>query len=414
MLRDIAMPGRQRLRLLGTRRWDRLALVACAGLALVVGLLSPHGSTQQLWSLIAAPGYLCAAVYAARSSSDTWARGPAVIAVVGAVVLPLVYLTASGRAQMEVGVIERGAHLLLSSGSPYQDTPYEVSDFNPYLPGMSLFGVPHALLGDGMLTSARCWLVMGFLTILFSAGRMAGRGGSDTAGGTAPAVWVLWLTACPPVALPLALGGVDPPVVALLCLALTCAHLGLSGRTGLALGAAAALKWTAWPALPVVIALLAARRGSRDAIRCGTGAAGVALAAVLPFALIDRQGFWENVVRYPFGLSDTPSTAASALPGRLIVTFLPHGKAVSMALLVLAAASIAASLLVHPPRHVVAAADRLTLGLGLAIMLAPASRVGYVIYPTLLLAWSRLLRLPSVTLAPPRAAETDHLLPQIA
>ncbi|MEU8825318.1 glycosyltransferase 87 family protein [Streptomyces sp. NPDC048636] len=334
------------------------------------------------------------------------------IAVMGAVVLPLVWLTAVGKAQMEVGVVERGAHLLLSSGSPYQETPHEVRDFNPYLPGMSLFGIPHALFGDGLLASARCWLVLGFLAVLFGAGRIVKKGGSSTAGRRAPGSWALWLTACPLVALPLAIGGVDPPVVALVCLALTCAHFGLPGRAGLALGAAAALKWTAWPAVPVVIILLAGRGGGRDAVKCATGAAGAALAAVLPVALADGRGFMENVVRYPFGLSDTPSTAASPLPGRLIATGLPHGKAVAVALLVLAALAIGMSLLLRPPRHAIAAADRLTMGLTLAIALAPASRVGYAIYPILLLAWPRLLLLSSVRPASPRAAIADRSLTQ--
>ncbi|MFJ9968336.1 hypothetical protein [Streptomyces avermitilis] len=113
------------------------------------------------------------------------------------VVLPLVRLTMMNKAQMEVGVVERGAHLLFATGSPYQETPHEVRDFNPYLPGMSLFGIPHALFGDGLWTSARCWLVLGFLVVLFSAGRMVKKRGSGTAGHHAPAQWVLWLTACP-------------------------------------------------------------------------------------------------------------------------------------------------------------------------------------------------------------------------
>ncbi|MEV4441463.1 glycosyltransferase 87 family protein [Streptomyces sp. NPDC049577] len=400
MLRDRARPGRPEsfVRLLrhgdGTRRWDRPVLVLCAALALTVGLLSRDDTSQHLWGLTAAAGYGCAALCAARASIP-WARGPALVAVAGALVVPLLWLTAIGKAQMEVGVVERSAHLLLSSGSPYRDAPHAVRDFNPYLPGMALFGMPRALFGDGPLTSARWWFLAGFLAALGGAARMAAKGGSGTGGGTtAPVPWVLWLTACPLVALPLAIGGVDPPVTGLLCLALTCAHRGFAGRAGLALGAAAALKWTAWPALPVVVALPAARGGGRAALRCAAGAVGIGLLAVLPFALADGRGFLVNAVRYPLGLGPTPSSAESPLLGHLIVTLVPHGKAVTVALLALGAAAVGASLAGRPPRHVVAAADRLALGLALAIVLAPASRVGYAVYPVLLLLWPRLLLRP--------------------
>ncbi|MER6434575.1 glycosyltransferase 87 family protein [Streptomyces sp900105245] len=411
MLLESALPGRWRFRLRGTRRWDRIALMVCAVLALTVGLLSRQDTAQHLWGVTAAGGYFFAALIAARSSV-AWARGPAVTAVVGSAVLPLVRLTMINKAQMEVGVVERGARLLLSAGSPYQETPHGVRDFNPYLPGMSLFGIPHALFGDRLWTSARWWLVLGFLVVLFSAGRLIKKRGSKTAGHRAPALWVLWLTACPLVALPLAIGGVDPTVVALLCLGFTFAHLGLAGRAGLVLGAAAALKWTAWPALPVVIAFLAARGGRRHAMNCFVGAAGFSLAAVVPFILIGPQGFLENVVLYPFGLSDTPSTAASPLPGYLIATSFPHGKSITVALLTLAAVTIGISLLWRPPQNVIAATDRLTLGLAIAIILAPASRVGYAIYPILLLAWPRLLLLQSIKPRSPGKKDTDRPLSQ--
>ncbi|MDF3150262.1 hypothetical protein PBV88_56280, partial [Streptomyces sp. T21Q-yed] len=54
-----------------------------------------------------------------------------------------------------------------------------------------------------------------------------------------------------------------------------------------------------------------------------------------------------------------------------------------------AAVAVAVSLAVRPPRTVVAAADRLALGLGLAMCLIPATRFGYLVYPLVLATWFR-------------------------
>lgn len=377
----------------GRRRWDWPVLVMCAVSALVVGLLSPANTSQHAWGLIAAVGYACAAVVAARSSTP-WARTPAVISVIGAAAMPLLYLTVIGRAQMEVGVVERAADLVLSSGTPY-NTPHAVRDFNPYLPGMALFGIPHMMFGDTPFTSARLWLLAGFLAAVAGAvriltrGRDIGTGPDGTAHDITGRTGALWLIACPVVALPLTIGGVDPPVIGLICLALAFTHRGHAGRAGLAVGAAAALKWTAWPAIPVIVAVLVVCGGKRAAFKCAAAAMGIAVLAVLPMALVDSSAFYQNVVLYPLGLGPTASSAQSPLLGHLIVSLVPNGKAVTVALIALGALSVGVSLLLRPPRSTVAAADRLALGLILAIVLSPATRVGYAIYPIVLLAWPR-------------------------
>ncbi len=206
-------------------------------------------------------------------------------------------------------------------------------------------------------------------------------------------------------ALPLTIGGVDPPVIALVCLALAFTHRGQSGRAGLALGVAAALKWTAWPAVPVIVALLWVCRGRRDAIRCAVGAAGIAVLTVVPVALVDTGAFYQNVVLYPLGLGPTQSSAESPLLGHLIVSVVPQGKAVAVALILISALAVGASLLLRPVRDVVSAADRLALGLILAIVLSPATRIGYAIYPVVLLLWPRF----AVSLSRDRGTPpTDH------
>ncbi|MEV0275917.1 glycosyltransferase family 87 protein [Streptomyces sp. NPDC050610] len=373
------------------RRWDWPLLLLSAVVALAVGLSSPPHTSQRVWGIAAAAGYGCAAVVAALSAKR-WGRNAAIVALIGAAVVPLVYLTAIGRAQMEVGVVERGADLLLSSGTPYNSDPHSVPDFNPYLPGMAIFGIPRVLFGDTFLGSARLWFLVGFLAAVIGALRVSlkGTGGTgSTPAGTSGPTGLLWLIACPVVALPLTIGGVDPPVIALVCLALAFTHRGRPGLAGLALGVAAALKWTAWPAVPVVVALLWVCRGKRDAIRCAVGAAGIAVLTVVPVALVDTGAFYKNVVLYPLGLGPTQSSAESPLLGHLIVSAVPQGKAVAVALILISALAVGASLLLRPVRDVVAAADRLALGLILAIVLSPATRIGYAIYPVVLLLWPR-------------------------
>ncbi|WP_208900003.1 glycosyltransferase 87 family protein [Streptomyces incarnatus] len=376
------------------RRWDWPVLVVCAVSALVVGLLSPADTSQEAWGLAAAVGYGCAALVAARSSAR-WAPAPAVVAVAGAIVVPLLYLTVISKEQMEVGVVERAADLLFASGNPYNPAPHVVRDFNPYLPGMALFGIPHMLFGDAPFTSARLWFLAGFLAAVAAAirvlagGRDGGAGRIGTPRGVTGTTGVWWLCACPVVALPLTIGGVDPPVIGLMCLALAFTQRGDAARAGLALGAAAALKWTAWPAIPVLVAVLAVRGGRRAAVRCAAGAVGVAVLAVVPVALAFSDAFYRNVVLYPFGLGPTASSAQSPLLGHLIAVLVPHGDAVTMALIALSAAGVGLSLLIRPPSSAVAGADRLALGLILAIVLSPATRIGYAIYPIVLLTWPR-------------------------
>ncbi|MFG2341839.1 glycosyltransferase 87 family protein [Streptomyces yangpuensis] len=363
--------------------------------ALVVGLASPDHTSQKVWGLVGAAGYACAALVAARSSTP-WARTPAVVAVTGAAAVPLLYLSVIGRAQMEVGVVERAAELLFSTGTPYNPAPHAVRDFNPYLPGMALFGIPHLLFGDTPFAGARVWFLVGFLAAVAGAVRVLTRGGglavgpSGTArGATAGLTGALWLIACPVVALPLSIGGVDPPVIGLLCLALAFTQRGDAGRAGLVVGVAAILKWTAWPAIAVIVAVVAVRGGRRAASRCTAAATGLAALTITPAALVDTGAFYQNVVLYPLGLGPTASSAQSPLLGHLIVLLLPHGKAVTTALIALSAVGVGASLLVRPPRSTVAAADRLALGLLLAIVLSPATRIGYAIYPIVLIAWPR-------------------------
>ncbi|KMS76624.1 integral membrane protein [Streptomyces viridochromogenes] len=337
------------------QRYERYAWAGCAVAALGLALVSDLGP-HRVWGVVAGAGYTVAALLACGARSRPAAR---VVAVVGAVVVPLVSLVTAGLGQLEVTVVERSGQLLLANGSPYVSDPVAVADFNPYLPGMALFGV---LPGD-----ARWWLGGAFVAALAAAG-----------------LHRAWLLACPLVALPLAVGGIDLPVVGLMCLGVVLAGQGRPGRAGLVLGAAAALKWTAWPALPVALALIAVRRGGRPALRYAAVALSTTTAAVLPFALADPSGLYRNVIAFPLGLTDTTSPAASPLPGYLLATYVPGGRVIALVLLAVSALLMAVSLGVRPPGTAQAAAARLALGLGLAMALIPATRFGYLVCPLVL------------------------------
>ncbi|ANJ09780.1 glycosyltransferase 87 family protein [Streptomyces parvulus] len=336
-------------------RLERYGWAGCAVVAPGFAMVSDQAA-HRVWGWTAGIGYALAALLSSGPRTRPAARAAAVL---GAVLVPLAGLVAAGVAQSEVAVVERSGRLLLATGSPYLSQPVAVGDFNPYLPGMAVFGV---LPGD-----ARWWLGGVFAVCL------AGDGRSRAA-----------LLACPLVALPFAVGGVDLPVVGLMCLGVVLAGRGRPGRAGLALGAAAALKWTAWPALPVALVLVTAARGGRSALRYAATGSGTAAAVVLPFVLIDPAGFQRNVVAFPLGLTSAASPAESPLPGRLLASYVPGGTVIALVLLAAAALLTGVSLVLRPPGTVPAAAARLALGLALATALMPATRFGYLVYPLVL------------------------------
>ncbi|MFI0353531.1 glycosyltransferase 87 family protein [Actinomadura sp. 9N407] len=341
-----------------------------AAVTATVTRLAPH----RTWGTVAALAY----VLGALTALHPWGRGrPAIVAggvLAGAVLIPLAVLIGLGQAQPEVEVVQRSAAHLLEHGTPYLGAAevaahggYEA--FNPYLPGMALLGLPWAIAGiDARAVFGGIFLVL----LAASALRKDSR--------------LLLLAASPLVALPLVVGGDDLPVIGLVCVGLALAVRGRPGSAGLALGIAATLKATAWPALLIVLVLV----GVRNRRRYGAFAGGVLAVGVLLPALIDPHGFLLNVVQFPLGLAGVESPAASPLPGRLLADLGPYGHTAALVLLGLAALGMGVSLLVRPPADARSAAYRLALGLLLATALMPATRWGYLVYPAVLALWAHL------------------------
>ncbi|NXY94699.1 DUF2029 domain-containing protein [Streptomyces sp. BR123] len=363
--------------------WWAFGWLCAAAWALSFPLVSTL-ATHRLWGWCAAAGYLGAAC----ATGLRRPRAALALALAGAVAVPLLYLVWTGQGQSEVAVIERSGRLLLDSGSPYVDRPGRVEEYTPYLPGMALFGIPRALLGESgglprLLGDARIWCAAALLGGMCGGRRVLGERGAGLRG------LMPVLVASPVVALPLAVSGVDLPLAGLCCLALAAAATGRPVLAGFALAGACAVKWTAWPAVPVAVVLLAAVYGWRAAVRCGAVAAAGTAVAVLPAALLQPAELVRQVFAFPTGRAEVATPARSPLPGRLIGELGPWGWWVTVALLLLGGAVVAVSLVLRPPRTVVAAADRLAVGLTVAFLLAPAGRFGYLALPVLLVLWAR-------------------------
>jgi hypothetical protein len=343
-----------------------------------------HNDLHRLWGMIAVCAYAAAgaAVVAWRSRGIDLAL---LLSLGGALATPLFVNATTGRRQPEVSVIMRSASQLVHHHSPYQSsatlaTVHSAYAYNPYLPVMSLFGVPRALFGDSVITDPRIWFGVAFL--LFFGLALA------VAGARHVIRWTVFVAASPVIALELAVGGTDVPIVALMCLGL--ALLWRRPRyvlAGIALGVAAAAKATAWPAVVVAAVLIGVRYGSRPTLRFVGATVAACGALVGPVAALWPSALVENTIMFPLGLAPIKSPAASPLPGHLLAQTGAAGHLIVLSLLALAGLAVVVSLIVRPPGTVPSATWRLIISLAVMFTLAPATRFGYFIYPAALLLW---------------------------
>lgn len=364
-----------------------LMYAAFSVFALAVALVSTE-PVHRLWGGCAAAGYGCAALASlapARLMLDRRRWDVAVaVAASGALAIPLCWLAATGRGMPEVGVVAHSARLFVAHGRPYQSAAElgaDVYGYNPYLPGMTLFGLPRALFGGGLATDPRIWDGMAFVAACAVALRIASAGVIPALRRTAA------LTGTPLIAFPLAVSGNDLPVIGLICLGLALAarpdRVTVTSPvwTGAVLGAACAMKATAWPALLIVGLLLRVRDGRGAAARFTAAAAVVLVVVVGPFLLVQPADLVVNTIAFPLGLTAARSPAASPLPGHLLAATGQAGHLAVIALLTVAVAAAGVLLAARPPRTAAAAGAYLALALTALFTLAPATRWGYFVYP---------------------------------
>ncbi|HEV7649594.1 MAG TPA: glycosyltransferase 87 family protein [Actinophytocola sp.] len=286
-------------------------------------------------------------------------------------------------AQPEVWVVERSAKLLLANGTPYPDLnllgrPPKPDDYTPYGPSMTVFGLPRALFGDHPLTDARVAFAVATVLIIVLAFAVMGWP-------RVPVLAAQLAVVSPLTLLTIAVAGDDLPVVALIVLATALAYRANPAWAGVVCALVATMKLTALPALGVLAVAVLIHRGGRGvAIFLSTTVAAGAV-IVVPVLLVDPASFVEHVILYPAGLGRAASPAESPLPGHLIAQLGTAGHAAALALLAAAACAIVAWLVLRPPRDPAGATVRIAAGLGAAIVLAPATRWGYLVYPLALL-----------------------------
>jgi hypothetical protein len=366
------------------------------------------GGRDRLWAIWAACGYA-----AALAVLWLWRGRRGLIAAVGvsvalAVLAPLLWLSVAYPLEDGMNVIDRAASLLLHHGSPYLPASQVTGwiSYNPYLPVMTLFGLPHAAGLGGLAGNSGVWIAIGTVIPLAAAFWIAmARGGGRTWRQDALLATGVAI-ASPVVGLNLAVITTDPPVLALILLALALATrpgTAVSSRAsgalgaGIALGAACDLKSTAWLAVPVLAAMFAARDGARAAWRFAASAAATAfvlIAALAPAALTSwaaANALIRDSVLFPLGLTRYKTPAESLLPGHLLTALGTAGHVISVGLLLVAVLGIGVSLVVRPPRDIPAAARRLAIGLSLMFLLGPQVRFGYFLYPLGLVGYLALI-----------------------
>jgi hypothetical protein len=357
------------------------------------------------WGRLAAGPYAAGAVVAALMAARragirarTWL---ALGVVVGCALLPLSLelawraRTEPGRhAHSEVIVTEEAAKALLDGGQPYAATyldgplaarPLGTRTHFPYLPGMLAFGIPRAVAGDAApLADARVAFALGTLVITIVALRLWRAPPKDRL------LVVQLMAALPTGALLMTTGGDDLPVLSFLFMAVVLLDRKAPGWSGAVAGAAAALKQTAWIALPFLV-LPARDKSDRPArVRFGLAALCVVIPLVFPFVIWEPSDFVEDVILFPLGLGQQPSAAGGTTLGSLLIRAFPGARdALTMMLMALVLAVAITLLVVRSPAKPHQALWRAGIVMTVALVLAPAARLGYAVYPIELftLAW---------------------------
>jgi hypothetical protein len=333
------------------------------------------------------------------------------------VLIPLaveVTLTAESKpgahVQPEVTVIEACGDRVVHHKNCYLSNPTTVGtaridqsedSFFPYLPGMIPFGLINATSGPRELKDARVPLTGFSLLVIVGALLIA-----DT---TSRRRWRIFQVAVllPSGALPMVTGGDDLPVLALLLLGLALATRRRPGWSGLAMGLAGTLKFTAWPLLILLALGERDSKGRRAILRYSLAAAAVIVPVLGVGAGLSPHAFVLNAIRFPLGLTKVKSPAASPLIGQELLTLFPSARPELVAMLGLVGlAAVGYGLWRWMPTSLQSAAAFCGAALLLATLIAPATRFGYLIYPLDLLTWAVLLQ-------PPRPTDADELPPGI-
>lgn len=408
--------------------WFDALLYAVAALFAGVVAVASHIPLYREWGTLAVVPYvivaLCSAAVALRRLAGrhlVLARvAISALAVIGAVVVPLSCEVAwrfsvspeDLHVQPEVTVIERAAHAVAHGENPYRAKmvdgqlhgavpglpAYEA--FFPYLPAMTLFGLPMAAHLPANLGDARIWFLLATLLVVALALWWAKADPSRRIRAFQVALVLPWA------ALALATGGDDLPIVGLLLLAVVLAANRRPSSAGLVLGIASAMKFTAWPVAGLLLFAARDRAGRRAWKQMLFTELVFTAPLVAIFLAWDPSTFVANVVKFPLGVAGVDSPAGSALPGHLLVSHVPsihHAYAIGVAAAM--ALGLVSYLIKRPPHSVAKVCSVAGWALLIAICLAPATRIGYLVYPANLFVWAWMLSGPVPSAVPNDAVE---------
>jgi hypothetical protein len=366
------------------------------------------------WGELAIPSYVAGTLVAMWLTSRRWADRRtervltwlALVVLAGAAILPLgmeaVWRSRTHpglHAQSEAIVTEEAARALKRGIDPYaaeylrgplEARPLGTKTHFPYLPAMLTFGLPRAFDGSSALADAR----VAFATFTLAVTALAlARPPLRRVSQRHRRTSFLVLAVLPTGALLMATGGDDLPVLALMLLALVVADEGRPATAAAVAGLAAIMKQTAWILLPFLALAACDRKGRPARARFSLVAAGVMAVGMLPFVAWSPGDFVEDVVRFPLGLGQQSSAAETPSLGTTLIRLLPSWRApLTVALVCLVVALFAFMVVRRPP----ASTSEAAMGAGIvflaAIVLAPAARFGYVVYPLDLFVWAWALR----------------------
>src|ERR1700730_3775916 len=146
---------------------------AFAGYAALLAVFSRHA--DQSWGIWASGGYLLAAITAVSYRGSRGRGAAPLTAAARALAGPLTCLAPRPPATADAQVVARAATLLLRHGSPYLG-PGQLSawqSYDPYLPAMTVFGLPRAAGLPGIPGAPRLWITLPCLVLLTVAFALA-------------------------------------------------------------------------------------------------------------------------------------------------------------------------------------------------------------------------------------------------
>lgn len=381
------------------RQWGEMAVGPYLVAAVVSALIGRHAARRQAGTVDAAPRQPTGRAHDRRKQWGTARVVLFLFVLLGATLVPLSLEVAWHHNQPEVTVIQQAASRVAKGKDPYHayvednhvvsanpgEPAYE--SFFPYLPLMTVFGLPSSTHGPIRFTDARIFFSVATLAVAGAALALC-QASSER---KVRALQVL--TVLPTAALPLATGGDDMPIVAFLLLAMVLAQRRRPGLAGVVLGIVSSMKFTAWPLAGLALFAARGRDGRRAPVRMALGMLVVAGPVVAPFLWKNPSVFVENVLLFPLGLAGISSPAASALPGHLLVSAFPWlHHALPVVVGVVGGLVLLRYLVRHTPKT---AAEVCVLGgwvMAVAIVLAPATRVGYLLYPVNFFVWGYMLK----------------------